>query len=628
MGRGASDLTAVALASALGADACEIYTDVTGVYTADPRVVPNARRLASVSYEEMLEMAATGGRVLALRSVEFARNHGVALHVRSSFTWEPGTWVRKKEEDVEKAIISGVTHDTSEAKVTVVGVPDQPGHRRPAVPGPGRRGGERRHDRAERLASRASPTSPSPCPRPTSPPPGGSPRRWPPRSGPPRSFADADIARISLVGAGMKTHPGVAATMFETLADEGVNIEMISTSSIRISCVVRAGDVERAVRALHDRFELENPPSLGRQRGPVRVGAMNVGIVGATGLVGGVMRTLLAERDFPVDQPAPVRLAPARPAGRLPWAGGEIVGRGGRPRPTTAASTSSCSRPAPPCPGHLAPRVAAAGAIVVDNSSAWRSDPDVPLVVAEVNPHALAHIPKGIVANPNCTTMVAMPVLKPLHDEAGLRRIVVSTYQAVSGAGVKGVAELEKQAANVGGRADRAGPVAARRRRVPGARGLRRPHRLQRHPPGRQARRRRSGDRRGAEAPQREPQDPRDPRPGRVVHLRAGAGLHRPLAVAEPRVRAAALAGAGPPDPGVGAGRRRWPTSPRHSPPPAPTPPTWAGSAATRGPRTASPCSCAATTCARARRSTPSRSQKRSPGPEIDPSRAELGGAR
>ncbi|MEA2972191.1 MAG: aspartate-semialdehyde dehydrogenase [Actinomycetota bacterium] len=178
---------------------------------------------------------------------------------------------------------------------------------------------------------------------------------------------------------------------------------------------------------------------------------MNVGVVGATGLVGGVMRTLLAERAFPIDR---LRLfASARSAGRpLPWAGGEVVieeaatadYRGLDIVLFSAGATVSRA---------LAPRVASEGAIVVDNSSAWRSDPDVPLVVAEVNPHALAHIPKGIVANPNCTTMVAMPVLKPLHVEAGLRRLVASTYQAVSGAGVKGVAELEKQAANVSGRA-------------------------------------------------------------------------------------------------------------------------------------------------------------------------------
>jgi aspartate-semialdehyde dehydrogenase len=178
---------------------------------------------------------------------------------------------------------------------------------------------------------------------------------------------------------------------------------------------------------------------------------MDIGVVGATGLVGGVMRTLLAERGFPIDR---LRLfASARSAGRrLPWAGGEVVVeeadtadyRGLDIVLFSAGATVSRA---------LAPRVADTGAIVVDNSSAWRSDPDVPLVVAEVNPHALADIPKRIVANPNCTTMVAMPVLKPLHLEAGLRRVVASTYQAVSGAGVKGVSELEKQAANVGGRA-------------------------------------------------------------------------------------------------------------------------------------------------------------------------------
>ena len=178
---------------------------------------------------------------------------------------------------------------------------------------------------------------------------------------------------------------------------------------------------------------------------------MNVGVVGATGLVGGVMRTLLAERGFPIDR---LRLfASARSAGRsVPWGGSEVSieeaatadYRGLDIVLFSAGATVSRA---------LAPQVAATGAIVVDNSSAWRSDPDVPLVVAEVNPHALAHIPKGIVANPNCTTMVAMPVVKPLHVEAGLRRVVASTYQAVSGAGVKGVAELEKQAANVSGRA-------------------------------------------------------------------------------------------------------------------------------------------------------------------------------
>ncbi|HTJ74285.1 MAG TPA: aspartate kinase [Acidimicrobiales bacterium] len=259
LGRGASDLTAVALASELGAEMCEIYTDVAGVYTADPRIVPDARRLKSVAYEEMLEMAATGGRVLATRSVEYARNHGVTLHVRSSFTWEPGTWV-KKEDEVEKAIISGVTHDTSEAKVTVVGVPDRPGiaaklFRALAdeavnvdmieqnVSVTGLADISFTFPKADmNVATRVTEAIAN-------------------ELGAARVSPDADIARISLIGAGMKTHPGVAATMFETLAAEGLNIEMISTSPIRISCVVRASEVERGVRALHSVFELDVAPA-------------------------------------------------------------------------------------------------------------------------------------------------------------------------------------------------------------------------------------------------------------------------------------------------------------------------------------------------------------------------------
>src|SRR3954447_24151830 len=174
---------------------------------------------------------------------------------------------------------------------------------------------------------------------------------------------------------------------------------------------------------------------------------MNVGIVGATGLVGGIMRALLEERNFPVTE---LRLfASARSAGKtLPWRGGEITVEDAATADFSGldlvlfAAGATLSK-------ELAPKVAAAGATVVDNSSGWRHDVDVPLVVAEVNPEALASIPKGIVANPNCTTMVAMPVLKPLHDEAGLRRIVVSTYQSVSGGGLRGIDELERQVVEV-----------------------------------------------------------------------------------------------------------------------------------------------------------------------------------
>jgi aspartate kinase len=255
-GRGAGDLTAVALAGALKADACEIYTDVAGVYSADPRIVPEARKLNRVSYEEMLEMAASGARVLMLRSVEFARNHNVPLQVRSSFTWEPGTWVREEDETVEQAIISAVTHDTSEAKVTLERVPDRPGIAARVF--------RRLADEAVNVdmivqnVSTAGHTDISftvpkdDLPRTTK-----VMEELVPEIGAEGFDADLNVGRVSLVGAGMKTHPGVAAEMFETLANEGVNIEMISTSSIRISCVVRDADVEKAVRALHRAFELE-----------------------------------------------------------------------------------------------------------------------------------------------------------------------------------------------------------------------------------------------------------------------------------------------------------------------------------------------------------------------------------
>jgi aspartate kinase len=255
LGRGASDLTAVALAATLGADVCEIYTDVAGVYTADPRVVPEARKLGRLSYEEMLEMAATGGRVLAMRSVEFARNYKVPVHVRSSFTWEQGTWVTEEEPDMEQAIISGVTHDVSEAKATIFHVPDRPGIA--AALFRALADENVNVDMIEQNVSTDGYTDIS---------------FTVPKDELARTADvvdkvvvdieagganfDDSIGRVSLVGAGMRTNPGVAAQMFETLAAENVNIEMISTSTIRISCVVHERDVERAVQALHRSFEL------------------------------------------------------------------------------------------------------------------------------------------------------------------------------------------------------------------------------------------------------------------------------------------------------------------------------------------------------------------------------------
>ena len=255
LGRGGSDTTAVALAAALGADACEIFTDVDGVYTADPRIVPDARKLHAVSYEEMLELSASGAKVLMLRSVEYARRYNVLVHVRSSFSGIEGTWVRKEDARMEQAIISGIAHDTSEAKVTILGVPDHPGVAarvfRPLAD---------EGVNVDMIVQNASADGRTDIfftlPKEDVPRAGRILDAVKEQVGAEGIETDEDIAKISLVGAGMKTHPGVAADMFDALADQGINIEIISTSSIRVSCVVRANEVDRAVKAIHDRFEL------------------------------------------------------------------------------------------------------------------------------------------------------------------------------------------------------------------------------------------------------------------------------------------------------------------------------------------------------------------------------------
>jgi len=265
LGRGGSDTTAVAVAAALGAEVCEIYTDVAGVYSADPRIVPQARKLATVSFEEMLEMSASGAGVLQLRALEYARNHGVRIHCRSSFEDSPGTVVLGEGETMEQPLITAVTHSTSEARVTLVGVPDEPGaaarifealadvnvnvdmivQNEPASAG----------GRAEisftvpREDLRDARTALQPLA-------GG-------------SFIDLnaheEMGKVSIVGAGMRSHPGVAAKVFGVLAREGVNIDMISTSPIKISCVIARDRVEQAVQALHSAFELSGPETLGEE---------------------------------------------------------------------------------------------------------------------------------------------------------------------------------------------------------------------------------------------------------------------------------------------------------------------------------------------------------------------------
>jgi aspartate kinase len=257
LGRGGSDTTAVAVAAAVDAEVCEIYTDVAGVFTADPRIVPEARKLPYVSFEEMLEMAASGAKVLQLRSVEYARTHGVKLHCRSSFEEGAGTVVLGEDQTMEHPLITAITHSTEEARITLLGVPDRPGaaariFRALADAGCNVDTIIQNEPREEGRDAEVSFTVASEDLR------AAQAALEPVQAELGISAVDTDpeIGKVSIVGAGMRSHPGVAANVFETLAEHEINIEMISTSPIKISCVIRAGEVADAVRALHKAFDL------------------------------------------------------------------------------------------------------------------------------------------------------------------------------------------------------------------------------------------------------------------------------------------------------------------------------------------------------------------------------------
>nr|WP_210767708.1 aspartate kinase [Cellulomonas humilata] len=263
LGRGGSDTTAVALAASLKADVCEIYTDVDGVFTADPRIVPNARKLDRVSYDEMLELAASGAKVLVLRCVEYARRYGVPIHVRSSFTTHTGTLVTDQPaaegEIVEQPIIAGVAHDRSEAKITVVGVPDVPGKAArifQVVAG----AGVNIDMIVQNVSVAATGLTDISFTLPATD--GAAATAALTEHQPDIGFAslqyDDTIGKLSLIGAGMKSHPGVSARFFAALSEAGINIEMISTSEIRISVVTRADSLDDAVRAVHTAFDLDS----------------------------------------------------------------------------------------------------------------------------------------------------------------------------------------------------------------------------------------------------------------------------------------------------------------------------------------------------------------------------------
>lgn len=256
LGRGGSDLSAVAIAHALNADLCEIYTDVDGVYTADPRIVPNAKKLDKISYEEMLELASLGSKVLQTRSVEFAMKYAVPVVVRSSFNDNPGTLVIKEDEDMEKVVVSGIAHDVNQAKITVMGVPDKPGIAARLFKGIADANvvvdmivqNISSDGKATDISFTVPKTDSKKTLRLT--------EEIASELGARGVDLREDIAKISIVGVGMRTHSGVAAHMFDTLARHGINIIAISTSEIKVSCLIDAKYTELAVRVLHDAFEL------------------------------------------------------------------------------------------------------------------------------------------------------------------------------------------------------------------------------------------------------------------------------------------------------------------------------------------------------------------------------------
>jgi aspartate kinase len=257
LGRGGSDTTAVAVAAALDAEVCEIYTDVSGVFSADPRVVANARKLPMVSFEEMLEMASSGAKVLQLRSVEYARTHGVKIHCRSSTEDGPGTVVVGEEETMENPLITAVTHTTDEALVTLTGVPDRPGAAAAIFTALAEAGVNvdtivQNEPKGEQLEAEVSFTIPLDDMHSTEV------ALQPIRAELELTAIETDenIGKVSIIGAGMKSHPGVAAKVFQTLAEEGINIEIIHTSPIKITCLIRSAAVPVAVRSLHDAFGL------------------------------------------------------------------------------------------------------------------------------------------------------------------------------------------------------------------------------------------------------------------------------------------------------------------------------------------------------------------------------------
>ena len=521
LGRGGSDTTAVALAAAIGAEVCEIYTDVAGVFTADPRIVPDARKLPVVSFEEMLEMSASGAGVLQLRSVEYARNHGVRIHCRSTFTEEPGTFVVGEEETMERPLITAVTHSTDEARITLLGVPDHPGIAGRIFTALADANvnvdmiiqNEPESEGAQADMSFTVPRSDLRDAREALEPVvaevGIGARRRGPRDGQGlgRRRGNEDAPRRRRQGVLHARRRGDQHRDDLHVADQDL---------VRRA---RATQVDRGRRALHEAFELGADQI--ERRAPVR--------------------SRRGRDELPRRRRGRHRRRRHRHARRSCASAASRRARSSRSPPSARrAASSTASAIVQPLTDETIQgfdlALFSAGRDDVGRVGAAlrrrgrgrrrqlvvvRRDDEVPLVVAEVNPHALdGH--KGLIANPNCSTMQLMVALKPIHDAAGIERLIVSTYQSVSGTGVKAVEELEEQT-----HAELHGQRAAR------AAGLPAPDRVQRARRRRQLHGRRRLHRRRAQDDVRDAQDPRGDETSDLGHLRARAGDRTALGVGE-----------------------------------------------------------------------------------------------
>src|SRR5665648_733713 len=409
LGRGGSDTTAIALAAQLEADKCEIYTDVEGVYTADPRIVRTARRIPVISYDEMAEMASLGAKVMHYRAIDLARNYKVKILVKSSFVEGEGTLIKEVDSMLEKVIVRGVTQETNVGKIVVQGVPDVPGVAYKLFKALAEEEiivdmiiQSAHHNQVNDIAFTVALNDFNKAIQIT--------KHIAEEIGAKEVISESEVAKVSIVGAGITSDPAIAARMFGALAKEGVNIDMISTSGIKISRLIGSSRIKDAVKAIHEEFGLDKTNKVGVEKlslfASIRAAGKEYEFKGKKVVVQELKDNSFDGIDIAL------------------FSGGDEVSK------------------------HFAPLAVQQGTIVVDNGKYFRMDPNVPLIVPEVNPDDLKWH-KGLIANPNCSTIQMVMALKPIYDEVGIERVIVATYQSVSGTGKEAIEELKNQAASI-----------------------------------------------------------------------------------------------------------------------------------------------------------------------------------